>query len=43
MATLTPHQPPALPALDVEDRAALEDLYVRGTPENTLRAYERVD
>lgn len=31
----------ALPALDVEDRSALEDLYVRGTPETTLRAYER--
>jgi integrase len=25
----------------VEDRDALNDLYVRGTPENTLRAYER--
>ncbi len=38
---LIPHRPPALPSLDVEDRAALEDLYLRGTPENTLRAYER--
>jgi integrase len=27
--------------LDSEDRDALHDLYVRGTPENTLRAYER--
>ena len=25
----------------MEDRDALNDLYVRGTPENTLRAYER--
>ena len=41
MATLTPQYPPAPPSLDVEDRAALEDLYTRGTPENTLRAYER--
>ncbi|MBO9452912.1 site-specific integrase [Tropicibacter sp. R16_0] len=39
--SVTPHHPPALPSLDVEDRAALEDLFVRGTPENTLRAYER--
>lgn len=35
---LTPHLPPALSAADQE---ALTDLYVRGTPENTLRAYER--
>ena len=33
--------PPALSQLDAEDRAALNDLYTRGTPENTLRAYER--
>ncbi len=38
---LTPHHPPAPVILDEEDRAALNDLYVRGTPENTLRAYER--
>lgn len=31
-------RPSALPA---EDLAALEDLYLRGTPETTLRAYER--
>jgi hypothetical protein len=30
MLPLTPLQLPALPTLDVEDRAALEDLYVRG-------------
>ncbi len=30
-----------LPALSEKDREALNDLYVRGTPENTLRAYER--
>lgn len=41
MLPLTPLQPPALPTLDIEDRAALEDLYLRGTPRNTLRAYER--
>jgi integrase len=35
---LTPHIPPALSAADQE---ALTDLYVRGTPQNTLRAYER--
>ena len=29
------------PALSKADEAALTDLYVRGTPENTLRAYER--
>ena len=28
-------------ALSEEDEAALTDLYVRGTPANTLRAYER--
>jgi len=33
---------PAAPvALSQADREALSDLYVRGTPENTLRAYER--
>lgn len=29
------------PALSDSDQAALTDLYVRGTPPNTLRAYER--
>lgn len=32
---------PALPALSVADEAALTDLFIRGTPANTLRAYER--
>ena len=41
MTPLSRHHPPAPPSLDVEDREALNDLYVRGTPENTLRAYER--
>lgn len=36
-----PHLPTVPPALSDNDRAALHDLYVRGTPENTLRAYER--
>ena len=36
-----PHLPAAPPALSKQDRAALHDLYVRGTPANTLRAYER--
>ena len=31
----------SLPSLSESDEAALTDLYVRGTPENTLRAYER--
>ena len=35
---LVPHRPPALSAAD---EAVLTDLYVRGTPANTLRAYER--
>lgn len=37
-------KPPALPlptALTSADEAALSDLYRRGTPENTLRAWER--
>jgi len=38
---LVPSSPPALPQLDAEDLAALKDLYARGTPENTRRAYER--
>ncbi len=36
--TLVPLTPPALSPADQD---ALTDLYVRGTPENTLRAYER--
>lgn len=39
--TLNPLTPYAPPALSEADQAALTDLYVRGTPENTLRAYER--
>jgi len=35
---VTAFVPPALPA---SLEAQLEDLYVRGTPQNTLRAYER--
>ena len=33
--------PYPVPRLDAEDREALNDLYARGTPENTRRAYER--
>lgn len=40
-ATLRAHAAPALPRLTDEDRAALNDVYARGTPENTRRAYER--
>ena len=36
-----PYFPAATPALSDTDQEALTDLYVRGTPENTLRAYER--
>lgn len=36
-----PHLPTTPPALSEHDRDALHDLYVRGTPQNTLRAYER--
>ncbi|UAB91066.1 tyrosine-type recombinase/integrase (plasmid) [Ruegeria sp. SCSIO 43209] len=36
-----PYLPAAFPALSDTDQEALTDLYVRGTPENTLRAYER--
>lgn len=32
---------PPVTALSEAERAALTELYVRGTPENTLRAYER--
>ncbi|WP_109314041.1 tyrosine-type recombinase/integrase [Ruegeria sp. AU67] len=41
MSTHAPYLPAASPALSVEDQEALTDLYVRGTPANTLRAYER--
>lgn len=37
---LSPYAP-AAPALSEVDQDALTDLYVRGTPPNTLRAYER--
>lgn len=40
-SSVTPHQPLSLPSLNLEDRAAPGDLYVLGTPENTLRTYER--
>lgn len=36
-----PYLSAAAPALSAQDQEALTDLYVRGTPENTLRAYER--
>ncbi|MEW2918433.1 tyrosine-type recombinase/integrase [Ruegeria sp. ANG10] len=36
-----PYLPVPSPALSAEDQAALTDLYIRGTPANTLRAYER--
>lgn len=38
---LSPLTPPTAPTLSQSDEAALSDLYVRGTPANTLRAYER--
>ncbi len=44
MAAMTapaPYLPAASPALSQADQDALTDLYVRGTPPNTLRAYER--
>lgn len=37
----TPYLPSASPALSEADSNALTDLFVRGTPANTLRAYER--
>lgn len=37
---VTPYHPSA-PTLSNTDQAALTDLYIRGTPPNTLRAYER--
>ncbi len=36
-----PYLPATSPALSQADQEALTDLYVRGTPANTLRAYER--
>ncbi len=36
-----PYLPGPAPALSQTDQDALTDLYVRGTPANTLRAYER--
>ena len=41
MKTLQNTFPITPPALSETDAAALTDLYVRGTPKNTLRAYER--
>ena len=38
---MTPLPFPIRTQLSEADQAALTDLYVRGTPENTLRAYER--
>ena len=38
---MTPLPVPIRTQLSEADQAALTDLYVRGTPENTLRAYER--
>ena len=40
-STLPPHLPAPSPALSADDQEALTDLYIRGTPANTLRAYER--
>ena len=36
-----PYLPAPYPALSAADQDALSDLYIRGTPANTLRAYER--
>ena len=41
MTTPAPYLPAPSPALSQADQDALTDLYVRGTPANTLRAYER--
>lgn len=41
MGPMTLPIPASPPSLSAEDEAALTDLYVRGTPANTLRAYER--
>lgn len=41
MRVPAPSHSPPLANLSKEDRDALHDLYLRGTPDNTLRAYER--
>ncbi|MCG7521934.1 tyrosine-type recombinase/integrase [Ruegeria sp. Ofav3-42] len=41
MTAPAPYLPAPSPALSQTDQDALTDLYVRGTPANTLRAYER--
>ncbi|WP_254436039.1 tyrosine-type recombinase/integrase [Ruegeria arenilitoris] len=41
MTAPAPYLPAASPTLSQADQEALTDLYVRGTPANTLRAYER--
>ncbi len=41
MTTPKPYLPAPSPALSPADQEALTDLYIRGTPANTLRAYER--
>ncbi|WP_108862328.1 tyrosine-type recombinase/integrase [Ruegeria sp. Alg231-54] len=41
MTTPQPYLPGPSPALSTADQEALTDLYIRGTPANTLRAYER--
>ena len=41
MTTVSHHIPAIAPARSESDAAALTDLDVRGTPKNTLRAYER--
>ena len=41
MTPSTPSLTPRPPTLSEADQAALTDLYIRGTPPNTLRAYER--
>ncbi|WP_050605823.1 site-specific integrase [Ruegeria sp. 6PALISEP08] len=41
MTAPAPYLPSPSPALSQADQEALTDLYVRGTPANTLRAYER--
>ena len=41
MKPSAPYLPAASPVLSQEDQDTLTNLYVRGTPPNTLRAYER--
>lgn len=41
MTPPAPYLPAASPALSAADQEALTDLYIRGTPANTLRVYER--